>query len=61
MKNEDLHEDSNVLIESKKYKDVLWVTGTDPAMFTVGEEIEIVYNSIEDSYPGQVTAKKSID
>ncbi|MGE7828870.1 DUF3221 domain-containing protein [Paenibacillus sp. NPDC093718] len=58
LKKEDLHEDYKVLIELKKYKEVLWVTGNDPSRFTIGEEVEISFNSIEDSYPGQVTAKK---
>ncbi|MGG4341486.1 DUF3221 domain-containing protein [Paenibacillus lautus] len=57
LKKEDLQEDYKVLIELKKYKEVLWVSGIDSSKFTIGEKVEISYNSIEDSYPGQVTAK----
>ena len=55
---DDLEEDTNKLIQSNKYSEVYWVSGVRLSEFNVGDVIDIVYETLETSYPGLLTAKK---
>ncbi|WP_194541124.1 DUF3221 domain-containing protein [Paenibacillus sp. FSL W7-1279] len=54
----DLKKDTQEVIKSGEYREVVWVSKIDPSKFTVGEEIIVYYETREDSYPGKMAAKK---
>ncbi|MBT2765937.1 DUF3221 domain-containing protein [Paenibacillus sp. ISL-20] len=54
----DLKKDTQEVIKSGEYREVVWVSKIDPSTLTVGEEIIIYYETREDSYPGKIAAKK---
>lgn len=54
----DLKKDTQEVIKSGEYREVVWVSKIDPTKFTIGEEIIIYYETREDSYPSKMAAKK---
>jgi hypothetical protein len=55
---QDLEMDTIDLLKSKKYKDVIWFSGINAKNFKIKDEIEVWYNAMDTSYPGQSTANK---
>ncbi|WP_339316588.1 DUF3221 domain-containing protein [Paenibacillus sp. FSL R10-2734] len=58
LQKEDIHEDYKKLIESGEYSQAIWVSKVNPRKYKIGEEIEVLYEGSDDSFPAQVTAKK---
>lgn len=58
LQKEDIHEDYKKLIESGEYSQTIWVSKVNPRKYKIGEEIEVLYEGSDDSFPAQVTAKK---
>lgn len=55
---EDLNEDYKKLIASGEYSQAIWVSKVAPSKYKQGDDIEVFYEGIDDSFPAQVTAKK---
>lgn len=58
LQKEDLNEDYKKLLESGGYSQVIWVSKVNPRKYKPGEEIEVLYEARDDSFPAQVNAKK---
>ncbi|WP_423803099.1 hypothetical protein [Paenibacillus pseudetheri] len=53
-----MHEDYKKLIESGEYSHTICISKVKPRKYKIGEEIEVLYEGSDDSFPAQVTVKK---
>ncbi|MBY0012045.1 DUF3221 domain-containing protein [Paenibacillus typhae] len=60
LKDSDLNKDYKELLNSGEYSQVIWVNKVAPSEYEKGDEIEVSYESSDDSFPAQVNAKKII-
>jgi hypothetical protein len=55
---EDKDKPASEIVNSGKYREVVWVTEHSLRSFKTGQKVEVWYTNSDDSYPGQTTAKK---
>lgn len=59
LKEKDLHKDYKEVLDSGEYSQAIWLNKFASSKYKKGNEIEISYEVRDDSFPAQVTAKKS--
>lgn len=60
LKEEDLDKNYNEVLESDMYSQAIWVNKVSPSKYKEGEEIEVFYQTSDDSFPAQVTANQIV-
>ncbi|WP_339250373.1 DUF3221 domain-containing protein [Paenibacillus sp. FSL P2-0089] len=60
LKEEDLNKNYKEVLETNMYSQAIWVNGVSPSKYKKGEEIEVFYQTSDDSFPAQVTASKIV-
>ncbi|ETT56328.1 DUF3221 domain-containing protein [Paenibacillus sp. FSL P4-0338] len=60
LKEEDLSKNYKEVLETNMYSQAIWVNEVSPSKYKKGEEIEVFYQTSDDSFPAQVTANKIV-
>lgn len=60
LKEEDLDKNYKEVLETNTYSQAIWVNEVSPSKYDKGEEIEVFYQTSDDSFPAQVKANKIV-
>ncbi|MEK4004952.1 DUF3221 domain-containing protein [Paenibacillus sp. FSL H3-0333] len=60
LKEEDLNKNYKEVLETNMYSQAIWVNKVSPSNYKKGDEIEVFYQTSDDSFPAQVTANKIV-